>query len=175
MRRKPCASGRTVGAEAGVDGQSSATRKTTHSPRTTIALGLRAIVNHHLNSKSARGTLLTSPPTNRVAVRPGETGCAGGLSREGETCVSRPKQIAASYHGTTQHDADPSDGIPRRAVRRCTTWDSISVRCGIKRGEGTVPKKSLREAKQPCPRPSAAVRGGETRVSRALSGTPQLY
>ena len=38
----------------------------------------------------------TSPPTNRVAVRPGETGCAGGLSREGETCVSRgPKSVQA--------------------------------------------------------------------------------
>ena len=40
--------------------------------------------------------------------------------------VFRPKKIAASYHGTTQHDADPSDGIPRRAVRRCTTQPTNS-------------------------------------------------
>ena len=87
-------------------------------------------------------------------------GCPGRAKHvcPGVPKVSRPKKIAASYHGTTQHDADPSDGIPRRAVRRCTTWDSISVRCGIKRGEGTVPKKIA-------PR-------GETAVSTAVRGSP---
>ena len=111
--------------------------------------------------------------------------------------VSRPNKLLRRT--MVRRSTTPSDGTPRsptlhdatNSQPRCSNNKAtlfsvnvavnflLTVRCGIKRGEaprGYSPILfSLREAKQPCPRPSSAVRGGETRVSRALSATPKIY
>jgi hypothetical protein len=121
-------------------------------------------------------------PSGRNRVR---RGVVQGGRNEGETCVSTEgSQKCPGLNKLLRW----YDAARRRPVRWNPTPRSPTlhdVGCHLCTYGGTVnqssaarvqsKKKSLREVKQPCPRPSAAVRGGETRVSRARSATPQLY
>ena len=93
--------------------------------------------------------------------------CVQGLGSRGpKNAQAAPKHFAASYHAVSQFDG------ARRNSQHTTQYVDISILgCGINQARpGYSPPKnnSLREAKLPCPRLSAAVREGETRVSRGL-------
>ena len=78
-------------------------------------------------------------------------------------------------HGTTQHDAvrrNPTQSKCPTLARR----NSQPRRSNNGVGSSAARVQSIFffcEAKQPCPRPSAAVRGGETRVSQGSGQLPR--